>query len=82
MIRKLDESKIIELQKVIQEKKEKIKITQRQIISLKDRQRMNKLIKAGRVLEAAGLLDTFDYDLTLQVLLTHREECICQDRKK
>lgn len=82
MIRKLDESKIIELQKVIKEKKEKIKITQRQIISLKDRQRMNKLIKAGRVLEAAGLLNTFDYDLTLQVLLTHREECICQDRKK
>lgn len=77
----MDDSKLIELQEIIKKKQIKIKRAQRELFELKDRQRTNKLIKAGMVIEAAGLLDCFDYNQTLQTLLIHKEECLCPGKQ-
>lgn len=75
----MDDSKIINLQNKIKNKKDKILKAQRQLFTLKDRQYQNKLIRAGKVLEAAGILDTYDFDATVQTIMIHKEECVCQE---
>ena len=50
-----------------------INVERNEIRNLEHKQRVQKLIRAGLVFEEAGILDEFDHDEILNLLLWHKE---------